>query len=201
MAEENVFERVEHPDDPHRCQAVGGQGQCPFKGIIDAHGKRTSYCPRHTSGTSNPTVRPGIAGSGTDLLRNYRFSMKFQPRIDELANNEKIKSLREEIALVRMVMETVVNRCKDEYDLCLEADRIQKLAEQLNKLVQACHKIEESTGQLLDKTVVINIGSMMVGILEKYVPDKSILDVVGAEIYEAITKSSSGQIESGVGSK
>jgi hypothetical protein len=54
---------------------------------------------------------------------------------------------------------------------------------------------------LLDKTVVINIGSMMVGILEKYVPDKSILDVVGAEIYEAITKSSSGQIESGVGSK
>jgi hypothetical protein len=196
MAEENVFERVEHPDDPHRCQATGGQGQCPFKGMIGIDGKRTSYCPRHTSGKAEPRVN---ASSGKDLLRNYRFSMKFQPRIDELANNEKIKSLREEIALVRMVMETIVNRCKDEYDLCLEADRIQKLAEQLNKLVQSCHKIEESTGQLLDKTVVINIGSMMVGILEKYVPDKSILDVVGAEIYEAITKSSSGQIESGAG--
>lgn len=198
MAEENVFERVEHPDDPHRCQAVGGQGQCPFKGMIGIDGKRGQYCPRHVP-KSESTGQ--AATKGVDLLRNYRFSMKFQPRIDELANNEKIKSLREEIALVRLVMETIVNRCGDEYDLALEAERIQRLAEQLNKLVQACHKIEESTGQLLDKTVVINIGSMMVGILEKYVPDKSILDVVGAEIYEAITKSSSREIEVGSSSK
>lgn len=188
------FERIEAEDDPHRCQSVGGQGQCPFKGIIK-NGVRTKFCPRHTNGKSTENVQVGV--NAKDPLKNYRFSNVFQPRIDELAGHEKIKSLREEIALVRMLLESIVNRCKDEFDLTLEADRIQKLTEQLNKLVQSCHKIEESTGQLLDKTVVINIGAMMVNILEKYVPDKAILDVVGAEIYEAITKSSRGTSEIG----
>lgn len=191
------FERCEHPDDPARCQATGGQGQCPFKAIIGADGQRTKYCSRHTCGRSEDRAAPGAVGVGKDPLRNYRFATQFQPRIDELSSSEKIKSLREEIALVRMVLESIVNRCSDQFDLIIEADRIQKLTEQLNKLVQACHKIEESTGQLLDKTIVVNIGAMMVNILEKYVPDKSILDVVGAEIYEAIEKSSRREIESG----
>lgn len=196
MASDAKFERIDAPDDPDRCQSNGGQGQCPFKGVLDIDGKRTKHCPRHTCGSATE-FKPSYVGSGKDPLRNYRFSAVFQPRVDELAGSEKLKSLREEIALVRMVLEAIVNRCTDMYDLTLEAERIQKLTEQLNKLVQSCHKIEESTGQLLDKTVVINIGGMMINILEKYVPDKSILDVVGAEIYEAITASTRGASEIG----
>lgn len=198
---DNKFERVQYPDDPERCQAVGGREQCPFKALIGNDGKRTKYCQRHSSYTTEKTNYQGAVGVGKDPLRNYRFALQFQPRIDELTNNEKIKSLREEIALVRMVLEAIVNRCVDAFDLTIEADRIQKLTEQLNKLVQSCHKIEESTGQLLDKTIVINIGAMMVNILEKYVPDKSILDVVGQEIADAIEKSSRREVESRVSSQ
>jgi hypothetical protein len=173
---DSKFERVEFEDDPDRCQSPGGQGQCHFKALPGQ--KR---CARHHQVVGNHRQ---------DHLGNYRFSKIFAPRIDELANNDKIKGLREEIALCRMVLETIVNRCKDEFEMSLEADRIQRLVEQIKKLVEACHKIEESTGLLLDKTIVVNIGAMMVNILEKYIPDRAVLDVVGVEIYEAIEKSS-----------
>lgn len=190
---DNVFERVDDPADPCRCQANIASGQCPFKGKIMNDGKRGKYCPRHVG--ANIENATSIGMSASDPLRNYRFSAIFQSDIDAKSNSEKIKSLREEIGLCRLVLEAIVNRCQDTYDLTMEADRIMRMTAELNKLVQSCHKIEESTGQLLDKSVVINIGTMMVGILEKYVPDKSILDVVGTEIYEAIAKSASGTLE------
>lgn len=189
---DNKFERIEYDGDPERCQTVSGGQQCPYKGKLGSDGKRTHLCPRHTPGMT------GRAHVGSpDPLKNYRFSAQFQPEVDRFAGNEKIKSLREEIGLMRMLLQTIVNRCGDVYELTVEADRIAKLVEQINKLVQSCHKIEESSGQLLDKTIVVNIGSMMVGILEKHIPDKNILDVVGAEIYEAIEASSRRTFEVG----
>lgn len=173
------FERVAYEDDPERCETVGATGQCPFRRMPGE-----KYCPRHAKTLQH-------SAHHKDPVNNYRFSQQFvSSRVDEFTQSEKIKNLREEIALCRMVLEMIVNRCKDEFDITLEADRIQKLVEQIKKLVESCHKIEESTGMLLDKTIVVNIGSMMVNILEKYIPDRGVLDVVGREIYEAIEKSS-----------
>lgn len=189
------FERCEDPNDPARCQGAIVGGQCPFKGRLTTSGQRAKYCERHIH---QAHAEVSHSPPRVDPLRNYRFSIQFQPRIDELSSNEKIKNLREEIALCRMVLETIVNRCQDAYDLTMETERISKLVDQVNKLVVSCHKIEESTGQLIDKTVIINIGGMMVNILEKYVEDKSKLDVIGREIYEAIEKSSRREITDGV---
>jgi hypothetical protein len=193
---DNKFERIDFDGDPERCQSVSGGQQCPYKGKIGPDGKRSKNCPRHT---------PGMTGrshvGSPDPVRNYRFSTVFQPTVDHFAGNEKIKSLREEIGLMRMLLQTIVNRCKDQYELTMEADRLAKLVDQINKLVQSCHKIEEATGTLLDKTVVINIGAMMVNILERHVPDKAVLDLIGAEIYEAIEKSSSRETPLGAGAE
>jgi hypothetical protein len=183
--DDNKFVRASDPNDPERCTVAGANGQCPY---LREKGK--PYCPRHITG--------GFTDGHGSLERlvggNYKLKKEFAGRINELTTSDKIKNLREEIALMRMVLETIINRCDDAYDLALAADQLSKLVDQINKLVVSCHKIEEATGMLLDKTVVINIGTIVVDILSKYVPDKSILDKVGGQIYEAITTSAGREI-------
>lgn len=181
---ENKYERVEDENDPERCQSNNRDGQCMYKVLTLANGGKSKYCPRHS---------PGAVAN----QKNYRFNAQFLPRINDFADNPKLKNLAEEIGLMRMTLETIVNRCKDDMELTLEADRIAKMVREINALVVSCHKLEEATGQVLSKTIVVNIGTMVVSILSKYVEDKSILDRVGEEIYAAIETTASPTAESG----
>lgn len=175
---DNKYDRIEDENDPLRCQSNNSTGQCEYRVIKLPNGGISKYCPRHTPGKMTRSS-------------NYRFNAQFLPRINELSDNPQLKSLTEEIALMRMTLEVIVNRCKDDLQLTLEADRISKMVGEINKLVVSCHKLEEATGQVLNKTIVVNIGSMMVNILSKYIENKDILDKVGEEIYAAIETSAS----------
>lgn len=137
----------------------------------------TEKCERHTS---------GAARMARDPLSNYQFSKQFHARIRDFAEAPDLKSLRGEIGILRVMLQAVINNCNDDTELTLQADRITRLIGEVNKCVVNCHKLEESTGQLLDKTVVINIGNMIVGVIDKYVPDKTVLDEIGREIYANI---------------
>lgn len=137
----------------------------------------TDKCDRHTSGSARVAKDP---------LSNYKFSQQFHAQIKHFAEAPDLKSLRGEIGVVRLMLQAVINNCKDETELTLQADRITRLVGEINKCVVNCHKLEESTGQLLDKTVVINIGNMIVSVIDKYVDDKALLNEIGREIYENI---------------
>lgn len=165
--------KVSFPDDPRRCTSIIGNDQCPH---IRVPGHQT--CERHCSGAMR------IARSN---LSNYKFSEQFHGRIGDFAASEDIKSLRGEIGVCRLLLQSVVNQCRDDLELSMQADRIARLADNLNRLITSCHKLETSTGQLLDKTVVINIGGMIVNVLDKYIEDKALLGEIGNEIYENIT--------------
>lgn len=169
--------KVSFEDDPRRCWSKVGQDQCPHISI-----EGTNKCDRHTSGPARQSRNP---------LSNYKFSQQFQGKISDFASSEDVKSLRAEIGVLRLLLQTLVNNCGDEMELSLNADRIGRLVDNINKTVTNCHRLEAATGQLLDKTVVINIGNMIVGVVDKYITDKTILDQIGAEIYECVATSSS----------
>lgn len=168
--------KVMFEGDPRRCQATIRDGQCPHT-VIEG----TTHCERHTSGNNRQSRDP---------LANYQFSKQFHGKIKDFAECEDIKSLRGEIGVLRLMLQSVINNCNNEDELTLQADRITRLVGEINKCVVNCQKLEESTGQLLDKTVVVNIGAMIVGVIDKYVPDKALLDVIGQEIYANIDAAS-----------
>ena len=105
---------VVEPDAPNRCQNTGRTGQCFY-----AATESTSFCPMH-AGTAQDAIDKG-------KLRNYQFQ-RYKQRIDEKADSEVIKSLREEIGILRMVMEEIVNRCKDDTELLIYSPIITDLA-------------------------------------------------------------------------
>lgn len=170
---DNKFERVDRDDHPDRCQATTKNIQCPYKRTPNSQ-----YCPMH-GGNKGEQVATDAS------VRMYRLA-RWQDRIGEFANHEKVKSLREEIGILRIVLEETLQLCKDPTDLLLYASRITSTVMMLDKVITSCHRLEVGTGALLDKSAAIHIASVIVSIISKYVTDEDAIDAISTEIVQAI---------------
>lgn len=177
MIEQRLFRCDE--DDPNRCQAVHTNQQCPFlatETIVD--GKRSIYCARHE----------GASKVNDKGIRNYRLT-KWQSRLNDFVDSDQIKGLREEIGILRIVLEEILNKCQDSHELLLYSSKIGDTAMKIEKLVSSCHRLEFSAGSLLDKSALLQLASVTVTIISKYISDASTLDAISNEIIEMIAQS------------
>jgi hypothetical protein len=172
------FKRVTDEADPNRCQGMTAHGQCL---IIAVPGGK--YCKMHGGQESNQLAQKSI--------RNYRL-LKFQARVNDFADNEQAKSLREEIGILRMVLEETLLRCEDEnpekarLNLLIESSKITDMVSRIDKLVSSCHRLELATGGLLDKSAAIQLGAQIVSVISHHIDDENIIDAISAEIMTAI---------------
>lgn len=150
---------IESPDDPERCQGVTAIGQCRMKAYPGSQ-----YCPQHN----------GTLHEQAQLMpnneRNYVLT-KFQAQLDSKLGSPKIKSLREEIAILRMMLEARLNRCNDAYELMMDSGNISDLIARIEKIVVSCHKIEDAMGELLDKNALNTFASSVIGIISTILKD------------------------------
>jgi len=160
MAIEEKFIKVAE-DDPNRCQGIMRKGgdQCMYRAEPG-----TKFCPKH-KGMSDTTEK-------RKKLRNYQLT-RFRAQIERKADSSEIKSLREEIGITRQVLESIINLCESEADLVIQSNRISELVSRVDRLVTSCHKLEKSTGQLLDKTALIQFAGYVIEIICDYTnPDQ-----------------------------
>src|SRR2546423_7965319 len=170
---------INHPlergyeNESERCQASFPSGQC-----VNKRQDGTEYCKIH-QGAGKPNAQ------AEKMLRNYRLA-RWQGRVNDFASNPEIKSLREEIGIARMVLEATLDRCQDANDLFLYSTKISDHIVKIEKVVASCHRLEQSTAVLLDKSTVLQMSSTIVEIIGKYVTDGDVLDKIGNEIIDAI---------------
>ena len=129
-------------------------------------------------------------------VATYRLT-KYQARMQEFANSSEIKSLREEIGIIRMVLEELINSCDSTNKLIVFTDRISHLVEQLRKLVESCQRLEVQNNDLLDRKIVIVIADTIVTRIGNYVHDPEKLKLLAGEIVADITNLASGTDISG----
>jgi rubredoxin len=179
---ELTFERCE-ATDPHRCQGIvrsgPAAGQCFFKAVPNS-----TFCPR-CGGGSQAVKNEQVA------LRNYKLT-QYAERVGQLAGNSEIKSLREEIGIVRMTLESLLNSCTTQNQVLIYIDKINSLVDNIKKLIESSQKLEEKNNNLLDRNVVIVIGDSIVGLLAQYIKDPDELNEIGVKICESIARAASG---------
>jgi len=158
--------RISEPGDPNRCIGSSYQGQCKFLKMPGS-----DYCSTHR----------GQDLEAQNKLRNYRLQT-FKKRVNEFADSDVIKSLREEIGILRLLLEEVLNQCTDATDLLLYSSKIADLTTRIEHLVLSCHRIENNLGFTLDKSTVLNISSQIVTIISKHIDDPKVIDIVINEI-------------------
>lgn len=144
-----------HDDDPDRCQGVTKNGQCAQLSM-----EGSQFCQRHAHQSSAK-----IEG---DRLRHYLLSNPMlQAKMDRQFGIEEVRSLREEIHLARVMVETRLDMIEpdDKGDMLSAFSSINTYLQTIEKLTSSCHKMEISLGSLLTKSSVFALAQDMVAIL------------------------------------
>lgn len=170
----NKFTRwkIDIHDPSERCEGTVQTGQCPYIKI-----NNTNFCPMHGYNTSE-IVR------AENIKRNYRLN-RWQERVNSFADSDLIKSLREEIGILRMIMEEILNKCEDATDILMMSQRISDVAMKIEKLVVSCDKLEGRMGMLLSKRAVVQLAGEYVQIISTHVTDPDIIEQISEAMLQA----------------
>lgn len=169
---EKKVQRAE-PDDPNRCQAVVAHGQCPYLAVEGARN-----CAMHGGSRVAQNLKK-------QALRQYRLD-RWTDRAADFANHDQIKTLNEEIGILRMTLEQVVVQCTTPLDMALNQRTIAELVAKIEKIVMSCTALERQAGQFLDKGAAIQLAGQMVTIISKYVTDPDMLNSITEEMTDAV---------------
>jgi hypothetical protein len=169
----NKWERVSDPNDPERCQCVNSQGQCFNKAVAGSN-----FCLAHGGNRGRDTLKE-------DELKNYRLS-KFKQRTGELGSSPGITSLRDEIAVLRLLAEERLNACKDTNDLLLVSGPLSDLLIKITTVVDKCTGLELKLGNYLDRTKILNFSQTVVEIISRHIQDEEKLEQISNEILETL---------------
>lgn len=159
-------------DDPRRCQAVTKFGQCS-----NLANEEFNLCPIHIC-AHNSTIKKR-QNSGYDLTR-------WRAKVQGYAEDEKLTDLRQEIGILRMVLERILESCQSSVDLVLRSNQITDTVKGVQRLVADCHRIEKFGGKYLDKNAILQIGGNIVEIIAERVEDPAVVEDIANEIAKMI---------------
>ena len=165
MSQDERMRRVSDPASPIRCQHATSLGQCTLEKLAG-----TNYCLIHGG--------KGAKVEESRKIRNYRITT-YQSRLDEFADNAVFGSLREETAILRLILEGIINQTQGNFtELMMQSTTISDLVIKIEKLITSCKKIEEKSGLLLDRAAALKYGNTLVDIVTRYVTDPEIIDKI-----------------------
>jgi len=137
--------------DPRRCKAGTRAGQCT---CVSAEG--SDFCVLHSGKDQTPARN----------LRQYLLAKaNDQTRLAQFAEHEDVKSLRDEIALARMLIERRFNLIQNDADLLSACGSLNQLFLTVERLVKSAHAIEQSLGALLARHAVLRLGQQICQII------------------------------------
>jgi glutamine synthetase adenylyltransferase len=148
--------RVNAQDDPRRCHGTTKTGQC-WNQVIDGG-----------------TLCPDCINDGGKLVeanrRQYLLTdPRYQTRLAELSTADEIKSLRDEVAIARMLVEERLNKIKSDQDLYTACGSINSLLLTIEKLVSRSHILEQNLGLLYHKSTILQMMQAFVAIVDEEV--------------------------------
>ena len=161
-------------DDLNRCQGQMPDGnQCRNKTIPNG-----TRCPAHGGGLERKYQE-------VKSFKNYNLA-KHQYKLDEKLDSTGIKSLRDEIGILRIILEDRLLKAFNNHELILHSGPIAELAVKIEKLVVSCHKLEASMGMHLDKAAILTFASTIITIISGYLKDDNRLPLIADDIIASI---------------
>jgi hypothetical protein len=178
------MQRVTDLADPRRCKGSQPDGQC--QNVAE---DGSDYC-RACGGISQAPAR---------RLRQYLLAKaQDSTRLAQFAEHEEVKSLRDEIALARMLIERRFNLIQNDADLISACGSLNTLLLTVERLVKSAHAIEKSLGALLARNAVLRVGQQICQIiverLEGIQNYERIVDGIITDIVATISKADNSEV-------
>lgn len=176
-----ALERVSN-DDPRACQKGTQAGPCPYKAL-----EGSLYCPIH-GGT------PAALATEKADLKKYKLNSAYAGRAKDFAGSTDLKSLTDELALLRTSLEVIFNSIKNEGEMLLYSDKIEKLSKGIQSMVVDIQKLQERNRELLGKDTVFAIFDRIMQLLVEHVKDADVLLILAEKGCEIITNGVGGTV-------
>ena len=118
-------------------------------------------------------------------LRNYRLT-KFKGSVDHHINSSGLKTLRDEIAILRVILEERLNSCSDTTELIMYSGPISELVMKIEKIVVSCNKLEQSMSMVLDKQALLQFASETVRVISEELGEVDNAEMIMEKIADRI---------------
>jgi hypothetical protein len=159
-----------------RCEFTGTNGQCSEEAL-----EEDRYCSLHT--------RLDPEKHQKRLYNLLKF--KYRTRYEQIGDHEALRSLRDEVAIAKMMLEETLNNIQTDSEFIASRGELAHQLATVEKLVASMIKMETSLGSLLAKPTVLKIAGEIVQILIdklKDIPDHEfIIDDVSAAIMKTVS--------------
>lgn len=145
-------------DDPRRCKAVTSKGQC-LQGAVP----NSEYCPAHGGNKA-------INAAQKESVFRYR-ATQWSGRAQAMAEEENIKSMREELGVLRILLEERLKACKNPTDLIINSGPMAELILKIEKLVKSIHELDKDLNNLLDKQMLLHYAEQIINVISDEIAD------------------------------
>ncbi len=166
------MEHIKYDAQPDRCQALshGGRAQCH---LVSAEG--SDFCIQHRG-------RGNLKPNEENILRTH-----WSHTIRQYAQDPAVMGLREEIGVLRMLLDSKLGSCFKATDLVIQAQSISDLVTKVQTVVVQCQKLEIQQDCLLDQGKVDLIVAAILNVLQSEVSPE-VLATINARLIQALTE-------------
>lgn len=164
---------IEHPEV---CQERTVHGPCEYRRVPGS-----LQCSIHAGGSAEK-------GMQKRELLNLRINTVWGDRAKEIAGKGSVKNLTDEIALMRVTLETMFNTIQSAQEMLLYVDKIDRLSSGIMKLVESWQKIQEKNKELLGRETVIAIFDQLIEVIVTKVKDPDTVKELAEDGYNIIMK-------------
>lgn len=145
------------PDDPNRCKGSTKYGQCSVEALAGQ-----DYCKMHGG---------SLKAAQSHERRLYQLmKAEDQQRMADLSGMNQVKTLSQEIAMARMLLEKRWNLIKDDNDLIAGCAPLNQLLLTIERLIKSTHDMEEKLNMVMGRDVLIAYIKNVVMILNEELP-------------------------------
>lgn len=173
-----------HPDSEYRCQGrgQGGQPQCvhlSMEGLVLEGNNPYEHTPELVKGVDRCPRCGGKAkvdANRSKATRIYKIQT-LEKEIQAQLENGQLKSLRQEVALTRTLLQEMLNEAVgheqgSRYGIMIHSPQVERLLTRVESLVMNCQKLEEKSDAQLDVTEAVQFAERLGAIVMEYVPEE-----------------------------
>jgi hypothetical protein len=175
--------RVRDLDDPNRCTYMKpGEGQCMMRAVEGG-----TRCKVHGGGRQLQVQKK-------EQLRAYAKN-RWSAAIRENANDSEIKSLREELGIARIMLDQLLNRCKDSHDLLMMSTPIDNMLKTINLIQKTSHSIEKDLDNMIGPDSLMKFGDELFNVIMEEVEDTDTINRIALKLGRALQKLQNGDTQ------
>ena len=158
----------------NRCQATMATKQCDKERV-----EGSQFCVLHGGAHE-------LASKNRQELKNLRL-MKWKTQIAEQANSANIFSLRDEVGVLRVVLQETLEKCDSPAILMTHANTIATLVNDINRTITSCLTIESALGAYLTEEQLAALAESIIKVITDSIQDPDLRNSVSEQILTLCT--------------